>query len=246
MARLYVSAHQDDDLIFMSPCLMEDIASGAGVWTVYVTAGDAGFGEVYWRRREEGERAAYSAMGASGWRGETLRLAGRDVTLSISADDRVRLVFLRLPDGGRLSKEEEPSKALERIWNGEKVEAVDHSNTYTRRGLITTLTEIIRLAGADVVSTHDPENWVAGCDHIDHIYTGLFVGKAAVSAGVPLILFKGYNCDLKPPNLPDVTYHRKRAVFEEYVRHDPMVPSPLDALYESWLRRSIGRLVPPT
>ncbi|MGD0803647.1 MAG: PIG-L family deacetylase [Candidatus Bathyarchaeia archaeon] len=44
MAHLYVSAHQDDDLIFMSPCLMEDLASGVGVWTVYVMAGDAGLG----------------------------------------------------------------------------------------------------------------------------------------------------------------------------------------------------------
>jgi hypothetical protein len=58
------------------------------------------------------------------------------------------------------------------------------------------------------------------------------------------ILFRGYNCDLKPPNLADVIYHRKRAVFEAYARHDPMIPSPLDALYEGWLRRSFSRYVP--
>ena len=238
MVRLYFSAHQDDDLIFMSPCLMEDIASGVGVWTVYVTAGDAGLGEGYWRGREEGERAAYSAMGAPGWRDEALHVAGRWISSSLSTDGSVRLVFLRLPDGGRLDREEAPSRALERLWGGEEVEAVDGSGVYTREGLITALTGIIRLAGADVVSTHDPDDWVAGCDHIDHLYTGLFAMEAAKGTGAYQMLFRGYNCDLKPPNLPDVVYHRKRAVFEAYARHDPMIPSPLDHLYEDWLKRS--------
>jgi LmbE family N-acetylglucosaminyl deacetylase len=245
MVRLYVSAHQDDDLIFMSPCLMEDLTSGVGVWTVYVTAGDAGQGEVYWRGREGGERAAYSAMGTPAWRDETLRVAERDVAFSVSADGRVRLVFLRLPDGGCLSREQAPSRALDRMWGGEDVDTVDGSNKYTREGLITTLAEVIRLARADVVSTHDPEGWVAGCDHIDHLYTGLFAVEAARRKGAYPMLFMGYNSDLKPPNLPDVTYHRKRAVFEVYARHDPMIPSPLDALYEGWLKRSFSRLVPP-
>jgi LmbE family N-acetylglucosaminyl deacetylase len=246
MARLYVSAHQDDDLIFMSPCLVEDVASRADVWTVYVTAGDAGFGEDYWRGREEGERAAYSAMGASGWREETLRLSGRKITSSVSANGRVTLIFLRLPDGGRLSREEASSKALERMWVGEEVGTVDGSTRYTREGLITALNDIIRLTCAHIVSTHDPDGWIAGCDHIDHFYTGLFAREAARRADVPQMLFRGYSCDLSPPNLPDLTYHRKRAIFEAYARHDSMIPSPLDALYEGWLKRSINRLVPST
>ena len=224
---------------------MEDIASGVGVWMVYLTAGDAGLGEVYWRGREEGERAAYSAMGAPMWKVETLRLAGGDIVSSVSSDGKVRLVFLRLPDGGRLSKDEAPSRALERMWGGEEVESIDGSTRYTREGLITALTDIIRLAGANIVSTHDPDGWVAGCDHIDHFYTGLFAREAAREAHLPQMLFRGYSCDLSPPNLPDVTYHRKRAVFEAYARHDQMIPSPLDALYEGWLKRSINRLMPP-
>jgi LmbE family N-acetylglucosaminyl deacetylase len=245
MARLYISAHQDDDLIFMNPNLMDDIASRLGVWTIYVTAGDAGIGEAYWRGREEGERAAYSAMGASGWRGETFRIAGKDLASSVSADGMVTLIFLRLPDGGRLSKEEEPSKALERMWYGEKIETVDNSNTYTRESLISVLTKIIGFAKTNTVSTHDPDGWVAGCDHIDHIYTGLFTGEAARRMRVNRMLFRGYSCDLKLPNLADVIYHRKRAVFEAYARHDPIIPSPLDAIYEGWLRRSFNIYVPP-
>ncbi|MCX6649753.1 MAG: PIG-L family deacetylase [Candidatus Bathyarchaeota archaeon] len=240
MVHIYFSAHQDDDLIFMSPSLMDDVASGVGVWTVYLTAGDAGLGESYWQGREEGERAAYSAMGASGWRDGVLSLAGGNIASSVSADGKVRLVFLRLPDGGCLSKELAPSKALERIWEGEEVKTVNGSNRYTRERLISALVEIIRLAGADVVSTHDPEGWVAGCDHLDHLYTGRFAAEAADRSRVSLMLFRGYSSDLQPPNLPDVVYHRKRAVFEAYARHDPMIPSPLDNLYEDWLKRSFG------
>jgi LmbE family N-acetylglucosaminyl deacetylase len=128
---------------------------------------------------------------------------------------------------------------------GEEVDALDYSEKYTREGLITALAEIIRLADADVVSTHDPDGWIAGCDHIDHLYTGLFAVEAARRTGVYQMLFRGYNCDLAHPNLPDVTYHRKRAIFETYARHDQMIPSPLDILYEGWLKRSLSRLVPP-
>jgi len=72
--------------------------------------------EDYWREREEGERVAYSAMGSFGWRDETLHIAGRSIATSVSANGEVRLVFLRLPDGGCMSIERIPSKALERIW----------------------------------------------------------------------------------------------------------------------------------
>ena len=241
MVHLYFSAHQDDDLIFMSPSLMDDVASSVGVWTVYLTAGDAGLGEDYWLGREEGERAAYLAMGAAGWREDPIAVSNRKIVSSVTADGRCRLIFLHLPDGGRLSRNEEPSKALERLWNGEKVATVDDSGWYTRESLLAVLIKIIRLAEGSEVSTHDPEGWVAGCDHIDHLYTGLFAAEAVGIAGVDRRLFLGYNCDLQPQNIPDSVYYRKRAVFEAYARHDPMIPSPLDHLYEGWLKRSYLR-----
>jgi len=245
MVRLYFSAHQDDDLIFMSPSLLDDVASGEGVWTVYFTAGAAGLGEDYWRGREEGERAAYSAMGATGWRDEPLNVSGRKLVSSASADGGSRLVFLRIPDGGRLSREEEPSRALERLWSGERVATVDGAGQYTREGLVAVLVGLIRLAEGDEVSTHDPTGWVAGCDHIDHLYAGLFAVEAAVKAGAGQRLFRGYNCDLHPQNLSDVVYHSKRAVFEAYAEPDSMIPRPLDDLYEGWLKRSYLRIHHP-
>jgi len=241
VVHVYFSAHQDDDLIFMSPNLLDDVASGVGVWTVYLTAGDAGLSERYWRGREEGERAAYSAMGAAGWRDEPLKASGKRIASSVSADGKVRLVFLRLPDGGRLDPKKVPVRALERVWDGEELATVDGATRYKRRSLTSTLVRLIHLSGGDVVYTHDPAGWTAGCDHIDHLYTGFFAVEAARKAGVAQRLFRGYSCDLHPPNLPDVVYHRKRAVFEAYAKHDRMIPQPLDALYEEWLKRSYLR-----
>jgi LmbE family N-acetylglucosaminyl deacetylase len=241
MTHVYVSAHQDDDLIFMSPSLLDDVASGVGVWTVYLTAGDAGFGEEYWCGREEGERAAYSAMGASGWSEDTITASGKCITISVSSRGGVRLVFIRLPDGGRLKADEVSVRALERIWSGEDMETVDGANRYNRESLLSTINAIIYLAQGSIVSTHDPTGWVAGCDHIDHLYTGFFAIEAARRAGARQRLFRGYNCDLQPQNLPDGVYYRKRAIFEAYARHDPLIPNPLDTLYEGWLKRSYLR-----
>ena len=69
MAYVYFSAHQDDDLIFMSPSLLNDVASGVGVWTVYLTAGDAGLGEDYWRGREEGGAPRFITYRARAYEG---------------------------------------------------------------------------------------------------------------------------------------------------------------------------------
>jgi LmbE family N-acetylglucosaminyl deacetylase len=58
--KMVIVAHQDDDLIFQNPALLEAIAAGDCVRTVFVTVGNAGLGEAYWREREEGSRAAYA------------------------------------------------------------------------------------------------------------------------------------------------------------------------------------------
>ena len=168
------------DLIFMSPSLMDDLASGS-VWTIYLTAGDAGLGEDYWRGREEGERAAYSAMGTTSWSEDALVVNGKRLASSVSRN--ARLMFIHLPDGGRLDPKEVPVKALERIWNGEELATVDGANRFDREALIAMLSELIRTAGGGLVSTHDPTGWTAGCDHIDHLYTGLFAIEAARRAG---------------------------------------------------------------
>ena len=79
---MYIVAHQDDDLLFQSPGLLEDIAAGDCVRTVFVTAGDAGLGTSYWHAREEGSRAAYAEMAgvANAWTNSEPVVAGHTFT----------------------------------------------------------------------------------------------------------------------------------------------------------------------
>jgi hypothetical protein len=59
---LNVVAHEDDDLLFLSPDLQHQIHAGNCIRTIYLTAGDAGFDRLYWLGRQLGAESAYSNM----------------------------------------------------------------------------------------------------------------------------------------------------------------------------------------
>ena len=59
---LRIVAHQDDELLFMNPDLLESLHAGHCVRTVYLTAGDAGKGVAYASTRDAGMRAVYAEM----------------------------------------------------------------------------------------------------------------------------------------------------------------------------------------
>lgn len=103
MPVLNVAAHQDDDLYFMSPDVLHDVASGDARGTIYLTAGDAGGGwGTYAQGRESGAKAAWAQMmgiGSPVWTTSTVTLAGKTVATSTLGGTSIRLVFLRLLDG---------------------------------------------------------------------------------------------------------------------------------------------------
>ncbi|MFD0346121.1 PIG-L family deacetylase [Kitasatospora aburaviensis] len=59
-----IVAHQDDDLLFMNPDLLNSIRSGTKTTTIYVTAGESNRkpAEPYARNRQVGVQLAYAAM----------------------------------------------------------------------------------------------------------------------------------------------------------------------------------------
>ncbi|MEK6441511.1 PIG-L family deacetylase [Pseudonocardia sp. T1-2H] len=63
---LSVVAHEDDDLIFLNPAIVQGIRRGSPTRTVYVTAGEFnGNGttrEAYAGQRRDGECSAYASM----------------------------------------------------------------------------------------------------------------------------------------------------------------------------------------
>src|SRR5438046_4305389 len=76
-------AHQDDDLLFLSPDLLHNIHNGKCVTTVFLTAGDAGDTSSYWLGRENGSKAAYAQMAgfANSWAQSTLSVSNHQLTL---------------------------------------------------------------------------------------------------------------------------------------------------------------------
>src|SRR5215213_5329561 len=96
-AELNIVAHEDDDLLFMSPDLPASIRRGNTVETVYLTAGDADAGEAYWRGREDGIRAAYARMAGveNRWNQSAVRIAGKSVRrYTLAPAPKVRVVFV--------------------------------------------------------------------------------------------------------------------------------------------------------
>lgn len=57
-------AHQDGDLLFMNPTILELIDGDDPVTTVYLTSGDFGLADDYRRAREKGEKGADAEMEA--------------------------------------------------------------------------------------------------------------------------------------------------------------------------------------
>jgi hypothetical protein len=123
---LNVVAHEDDDLLFMNPDIARAIRDGSCSRTLFLTAGDAGEDETYWRGREQGILRAYAIMSGSrdAWRAKTVRVRGRTLSgYALSSRRGVEVVFMRLPDGySGEGTTRYGSQSLEKLWNETETE----------------------------------------------------------------------------------------------------------------------------
>src|SRR6266545_5005977 len=89
-----IVAHQDDELLFMNPDLLESLRAGHCVRTVYLTAGDAGKGMAYAMTRDLGMRAVYAemAVAADVWTETQAAFANKSVLISTLQGTDVSLV----------------------------------------------------------------------------------------------------------------------------------------------------------
>lgn len=97
-----VVAHADDDLLFQSPTLSNEVDSGLCITTVILTAGDAGLGLTYAKNREIGNRAAYAQMAgvSNTYTDSYATFGGQSVLVStMTAAPWIQKIFMRLPDG---------------------------------------------------------------------------------------------------------------------------------------------------
>jgi hypothetical protein len=199
---LVVVAHQDDDLYFMQPDLLEAIQGGRGITTVYVTAGDDQHGPGAADVRYEALRYAYgAAAGSNDWRCGYISLANHVAQHCRLSDRPVSLVFFAYPDGG---VDGEFPQSLLKLWDGDIAAAttVAHETTsYTQDGLIDTLAEVVRkthprtIRTLEIGSTH-------GHDHTDHMIVGAacLLAVARAHSGADLISYRGYSVLTEAPN----------------------------------------------
>ncbi|KAB8071573.1 GlcNAc-PI de-N-acetylase-domain-containing protein [Aspergillus leporis] len=227
---LNIVAHQDDDILFISPEILSDVRSGRAVRTIFLTAGDAGNGEAYWTSRQAGSLAAYAEiLGVSNeWDEGDAGIEGFDIPVySLSAQPQVELAFLHLPDGN-MDGQGFPATggvSLRQLWEGdiESLGTVDASGTtYTKDELIDVLADIIENFEPDRINTLDYVNDIGDGDHSDHYTTGYFTDHASQEADndADLVGYMGYGINNLPVNLDANTIADKKNIFYTYAAHD--------------------------
>lgn len=224
---LVVVAHADDDLLFVNPEQQRAISAGTCVYTVYVTAGDAGRPAGYWQARERGAQAAYAYMAKAPdeWVESTITSRGLRL-MTLKADFRVNLVFMRLPDGMQRGVGAKPNRyqSLKKLWTGaiSRVAAVDGSTTYTRSQLTKTLTELMAVTRPGVVRTLDYVGTFSDTDHADHHAVAYLTRQASkqYKQRHSLVSYQGYPIASKTANLPAAEAQAKLAAFDIYAAHD--------------------------
>jgi hypothetical protein len=228
---LYIVAHQDDDLNLMNPDMMNDLAQGAAVQTVYLTSGDAGFTcPAYTQGREAGVKVAYAQILAvpNVWDESELALPGKLIRLLSLRGTRLRLAFVGLHNSGLF---ERGLPDLEQLWNGKipfaesrLYDGRSRSDRYTRAELIDTLAHIMAEFAATHINTLDSSGLqplVWPFDHSDHVHSALF-GLAAAQryTAVPVGMYRAYNFAFEQENVAPALAATKLAAFQAYSRHD--------------------------
>ena len=229
---MQIVAHEDDDLLFQSPDLVQDVLAGRCVRTVFLTAGDAAKGETYWRGREAGSLAAYAQMAgvADRWSSSDAGLPDHAVRLMTLTDaPQVTVVFMRLPDGNRTGTGMfvHDHQSLMRLWQGyiPTIGAVDGSATYTAASLTSTLSTLLAGFHPTTVRTGDWTIEFRHGDNADHTATALFVRQAdrAYGSSHTLLAYGGYPMWTRLPNVTGSDLKAKKNAFLAYAAHDSQI-----------------------
>lgn len=234
---LNIVAHQDDDLIFLNPDILRDVRAGRCVRTLFVTAGDAGNPYPDSILREKAPEASYARMAgvANSW--QTVADDGVPghalVVEQLAGAPNVSIAFLRLPDGfpsGQGSAAYQ-GQSLAKLWNGAipSLTAVDGANTYTRAGLISTLTAMMVDVQPATIRTMDYVSPITDADHSDHFMSGAFTLAAETQytgGSHTLMSYLGYAVGGRAPNVVGADLDAKLSALQAASAHDPGAADP--------------------
>ncbi|KAE8335098.1 putative deacetylase LmbE-like domain-containing protein [Aspergillus arachidicola] len=250
---LNIVAHQDDDLLFLSPNLLHEIQGGRRVRTVFLTAGDAGeVSSGYWEQRQAGSQAAYAQMAdvSDIWTQSDAGIDGKNIpTFTLDGNPDVSLVFLQLPDGNGLGDgfPSTGSASLQKLWQSEisSIQTVNGSTSYTSDELLDTLATLMSDFNPDQINTQDYAHAYGDGDHSDHHTTAYYVQKAAerYSTTHTLTGYTGYSIASMAQNVFGDDLNAKQSAFFTYAAHDSKVCHDLASLANGRLhdnRRAVG------
>ncbi|RHZ61424.1 uncharacterized protein CDV56_100923 [Aspergillus thermomutatus] len=222
---LNIVAHEDDDLLFFSPNLLDKIQSGRSVRTVFLTAGDAGNGADYWTSRQEGSKAAYAQMSGvdNTWIQSDAGIPGFSIPLfTLEHNPIISLVFLQLPDGNN-GGEGFGSGSLQQLWEGTIPSLTSWGgSSYSKNALVDVLRQLAANFEPDHINTQDFVHDYGDGDHSDHHTTGYFVHEAFAdcASGASITSYMGYPVESLPVNIDEALLEQKKAVFYTYGGHD--------------------------
>lgn len=234
-----IVAHEDDDLLFLSPDLLHDIDAGRCVRTVFLTAGDGGNGKFYWLSRQLGSEAAYSNMlNRTVWDQQTVKIANNEYATVASPrhNGRVSLIFLNLPDGDLdgqgFAGYQYQSLAKLHDSRMSSLKSVDGQSRYTSPQLVSALANLMNVYQPAVIHTQANARSEVYPDHSDHITTGLYA-QAAVDeynqkhfggeVSIPIVRYVGYPVHSYNSDVSGQDLMRKEAAFLAYSQYDGSV-----------------------
>ncbi|HEY5695429.1 MAG TPA: PIG-L family deacetylase [Candidatus Saccharimonadales bacterium] len=229
-----VVAHQDDDLLFMNPDLVDSLRGGACIRSIYLTSGDAGGSAVYWLGREEGSKAAYAQMlGVQNpeWISRTIAIsAGHYMTLAkIKGNPQVSLIFMHLPDGNIDGRGFDAThhESLKRLEAGltSIIHSTDNQSSYSSTELISTLSDLMDKFQPQEIRTQAQINHSKRYpDHSDHLMAGWYTQRAYENyrqhSNTHVAFYTGYPIRDRPENISLQGISDKEAVFFTYAKYD--------------------------
>ena len=221
-----IIAHQDDDLLFMNPDVQADVKAQKCILTLYLTSGDPYGLSDYQQQREAGAKAVYSHMLGSdaGWKTDDIYY--KDVTLKSFTNGTVRLIYFRIPDGGRDGLgSNNNNQSLQQLLQGTKsIKSVDGVNTYTKDSIVDITKTIVNTYKPNVIRTQAAD-LILKEDHGDHQAVNKLVQLSLADTNYikDIQYYLGYHVRILPANLSPDQVQEKYATFLTYAKNDGAV-----------------------
>jgi hypothetical protein len=238
-----IVAHEDDDLLFLSPDLIHDIDNGRCIKTIFITAGDAGSGSSYWLTRENGSKAAYASMSNADniWIENQIVIENNKISIfNLKNNPKISLIFLRLPDGNfkGTGYNSHDYQSISKLWQNKtiSINTVDNSAIYTKKSLINVLLELIKISSPIEIHTQDFIGNFGDGDHSDHYAAAYFAYEAEKKYTKPhtIISYMDYLVSSRPNNISSEDLLKKQNAFFVYGKYDNQA---LQQNYIPWITR---------